>query len=86
VVRATGGLDDTIEEWDAATGEGTGFKFAGLRAEDFRIKIDEATNLFRTDKARWQKLMHNGMHKDFSWNKPGEQFIALYEEVARRRS
>jgi starch synthase len=86
VVRATGGLDDTIEEWDPATGEGTGFKFASLRAEDFRGKIDEATSLFRTDKARWQKLMHNGMRKDFSWDKPGEQFIALYEEVARRRS
>jgi starch synthase len=86
VVRATGGLDDTIQDWDPATGEGTGFKFASLQAEDFRAKISEATTLFRADKTGWQKLMRNGMGKDFSWTKPAQQYVALYEEVARRRS
>ncbi len=86
VVRATGGLDNTIEEWNPETSEGTGFKFATLSAGEFRSKIDEALKLFRSDKAAWQTLMRNGMAKDYSWAKPAAEYVELYEAIARRRS
>jgi len=85
VVRATGGLDDTIQDYDEATGQGTGFKFAGLEAEDFWLAIARALKLFR-DKPAWKRLMHNGMAKNFSWDAPAAQYAALYEETIRRKS
>ncbi len=85
VVRATGGLDDTIEEWDAKTRQGTGFKFEGHRAEDFLIELRRALTAFK-DKEGWQQLMRNGMAQDYSWEKPAEAYVECYEETARRRS
>lgn len=84
VVRATGGLDDTVEEApDAAAG--TGFKFNGYLAADFLAAIDRAVACF-ADRETWQALMLNGMQKDYSWTKPAAEYSALYEAVARRRS
>jgi starch synthase len=85
VVRATGGLDDTIEEWDAAAGTGTGFKFHGYNPDDFLAAIQRALTTF-ADNDAWQTLMRNGMAKDYSWVRPAEEYVKVYEEVARRRS
>ena len=82
VVRATGGLDDTVEEWDAATGTGTGFKFAGLESQDFLGAIQRALLTYR-DKTQWRTLMQNGMAQDYSWAKPAAEYVKVYEEVAR---
>ena len=54
VVRATGGLDDTIEEWNPMLGTGTGFKFEGLRAEGLLEAIDRALTAFQ-DQARLEE-------------------------------
>jgi starch synthase len=86
VVHATGGLDDTIQEWNGETGEGTGFKFGAYDAEQFYAAIERAVALFRTDKDAWTTLMRNGMKQDYSWKGPAKEYAALYEEVARRRS
>jgi starch synthase len=86
VVHATGGLDDTVEEWDSAASSGTGFKFNGYTPDNFLAAIDRALELFRDDKEAWLKLMRNGMAQDYSWKKPALEYAALYEEVARRRS
>jgi starch synthase len=85
VVRATGGLDDTIEEWDAQKKTGTGFKFQGLKAAGLLLAIDRALKAFQ-DKDNWQRLMRNGMAQDFGWEKPAIEYVAAYEEVLRRRS
>jgi starch synthase len=85
VVRATGGLDDTVEEWNAELGTGTGFKFQGYRAEDFLAAIDRALTAFQ-DKAGWQRLMQNGMAQDYSWRQPAREYAEVYEEAARRRA
>ena len=86
VVHATGGLDDTIQEWDPETGEGTGFKFPRYDADQFYSAIERALALFRTDKKAWTTLMRNGMSKNHSWKAPAKEYASLYEEVARRRS
>lgn len=85
VVRATGGLDDTIEEWNPETRTGTGFKFADNSVDEFYATIQHALTVFE-DKEAWHTIMRNGMAKDYSWDKPTEQYIKLYEEVAQRRS
>jgi starch synthase len=85
VVRATGGLDDTVEEWNPETNSGTGFKFHSYAPHDYAAAIDRALSVF-PDKSQWQQLMRNGMQKNYSWKAPAAQYIALYEEVVHRRS
>jgi starch synthase len=85
VVRATGGLDDTIQEWNPELRTGTGFKFEGLSADAFLAAIDRALAAFH-DKAGWQQLMRNGMAQDYGWERPAREYAAVYEEVARRRA
>jgi starch synthase len=85
VVRATGGLDDTIEEWNPEKGTGTGFKFAGQGADGLLAAIDRALAAF-PDKDGWKRLMRNGMAQDYSWEQPAREYEAVYEEVARRRA
>ncbi len=84
VVRATGGLDDTVEERPDPA-EGTGFKFHGYNAREFLGAIDRALGFFG-DRQGWRALMLNGMRQNYSWVRPAAEFSALYEAVARRRS
>ena len=85
VVRATGGLDDTIQEWNPELCTGTGFKFEGVDSLRLLDAIDRALAAFE-DEASWKKLMRNGMARNYSWEEPAREYTALYEEVARRRS
>ena len=85
VVRATGGLDDTIEPWDANTRKGTGFKFTEYTGEALLAAIREAIAAYR-DKNAWQALMRNGMAKDFSWNASAREYGKVYERVKQLRS
>ncbi|MGA3132560.1 MAG: glycogen synthase GlgA [Terracidiphilus sp.] len=85
IVRATGGLDDTIEEWDAVKGTGTGFKFEGFDSKDLLVEIDRALEAFR-DKEGWTRLMRNGMAQDYCWSGPAKEYVRVYEEAAKRRS
>ena len=80
IVRATGGLDDTIEPWDARTGKGTGFKFTEYSGESLLLTIKQALHAFR-DQTSWQVLMRNGMNKDFSWNASAREYVKVYENA-----
>ncbi|HEY1768384.1 MAG TPA: glycogen synthase GlgA [Terracidiphilus sp.] len=85
IVRATGGLDDTIEEWDPQKRSGTGFKFAGFDPRDLLAEIDKALKVFQ-DKKAWHRLMRNGMVKDYGWEGPARAYVEVYAEAARRRA
>jgi starch synthase len=85
IVRATGGLDDTIDPWDARTGKGTGFKFTDYSGEALLLTIKEALKAFR-DQSSWQTLMRNGMNKDFSWNASAKEYGKIYERLRHPRS
>jgi starch synthase len=80
IVRATGGLDDTIEPWDARTGKGTGFKFSEYNGESLLLTVKQALQAFR-DQTSWQVLMRNGMNKDFSWNASAREYGKIYERL-----
>ena len=80
IVRATGGLDDTIDPWDQRTKKGTGFKFQEYTGEALLRAIHQATQVYR-DQDSWQKLMRNGMAKDFSWKVSAREYVRVYERV-----
>jgi len=85
IVRATGGLDDTIEPWNRRTGKGTGFKFSEYNGESLLLTIRQALHAFR-DQTSWQVLMRNGMHEDFSWSASAKEYARVYERVRQARA
>ncbi len=77
VVRSTGGLVDTVEPYDDATGQGTGFRFDQADGTGLIWALDRALAAHRDEKA-WQKLMRNGMSRDFSWERSARAYVELY--------
>jgi starch synthase len=78
IVRAVGGLDDTVTEYDAVTGQGNGFKFGPYEAGSFLESIYEALFVY-ADKASWAALQRNGMREDNSWENAARKYVQLYE-------
>ena len=85
VVRATGGLDDTIEPWDARSGRGTGFKFSDYTGEALLATIRQSLVAFK-DQTSWHTLMRNGMGKDFSWTNSAREYARIYEKSRQLRT
>jgi starch synthase len=81
LVHATGGLDDTVLEFDPVSGEGTGFKFAPYAVEPLLEALTHALRV-RRDVARWKRLVANGMAQDFSWTRAAGAYGELYAELA----
>lgn len=80
VVRATGGLDDSVEAFDPASGLGTGFKFQGNGVDAPLAAMRDALELF-ADPRRWRKIQENGMAKDFSWERVVPDYLQLYKNI-----
>jgi starch synthase len=85
VVRATGGLDDTIEPWDPRTSRGTGFKFSDYTGDALLATIRQALTAFK-DQTGWQTLARNGMGKDFSWTNSAREYVRIYEKSRQLRT
>jgi starch synthase len=83
IVRATGGLDDTIDE--QPDGGGNGFKFWGYSSGALMDAIHRALSVFR-NKKQWAKMMKRGMAQDFSWEKPAQEYVRVYERTIQNRS
>ena len=83
VVRAVGGLDDTIENFDRGSQRGNGFKFYDYNSARLLEKLYEALLVY-TDRELWQTLMRNGMSADHSWQRAAQQYVEVYEWLAQR--
>jgi starch synthase len=83
VVRATGGLADTVQEFDHARGTGTGFRFVSYDPEHFKAAVLRAL-AYWPDKHVWRRIMRNGMNSDFSWSLSAQRYARVYEDVRRR--
>lgn len=81
VVRATGGLDDTVEQFDPRTGKGTGFKFREYTGEAMLTALRSAATLYREDQKAWRVLMRNGMAQDYSWSNSAREYVKVYERA-----
>jgi starch synthase len=80
IVRATGGLEDTIQEFDPASGQGNGFKFLEYSESEFVQAVRRALAI-RDNKPLWKTLRRNAMACDFSWQRSAEQYLRLYERL-----
>jgi starch synthase len=85
VVRATGGLDDTIEPFDLQHGTGTGFKFVEYSGDALLHAIRQALHSYSNDGV-WSRIQLNGMAKDFSWNTSAAEYAKLYEAARAARN
>ena len=83
IVRATGGLDDTIDDFDPAKGTGTGFKFTNYDSKELLDVIKRAVHTF-ADQSAWRKLARSGMAKDFSWEASAKKYIQLYRSLTKK--
>jgi starch synthase len=79
IVRRTGGLADTVRDWDPRRGTGTGFLFEAFRSDALLEAVSRALAAWR-DRASWTTLVRNGMAEDFSW----EIQVQRYEDLYRR--
>ena len=80
IVRATGGLDDTVENFDPSKSTGTGFKFSEYNAGALLEKIREALYFYGQPDA-WRRIQLNGMAMDNSWEAVAQKYIQLYQEI-----
>ncbi len=85
VVRATGGLVDSVTPWDPATRKGTGFLFASYTGDAMLGALSEALAVFGRP-AEWRRLQQqNGMKADFSWDRSARAYVTVYKGVIAAR-
>src|ERR1700728_276943 len=80
VVRRTGGLADSVQHFDPATGLGTGVVFNDYNAEAVTWAINTALHLYQ-NRGPWRRLMQNGMAQDYSWSRQVRGYVELYESM-----
>ncbi|GAC1702487.1 MAG: glycogen synthase GlgA [Candidatus Acidiferrum sp.] len=85
IVRATGGLDDTVQPFDLETGTGTGFKFEEYSGSAMLSAVKQALH-HHLDQRIWKRIQLNGMAKDFSWKTPARQYAKLYQSARTVRA
>lgn len=85
IVRATGGLDDTVESFEVEHGTGTGFKFAEYSGQALLEAVRAALHNF-SDERIWKRIQLNGMAADFSWKRPAAEYAKLYKAAHAARN
>jgi starch synthase len=76
LVYKTGGLADTVQQWDGKNGNG--FLFDQYTSSELLNMIQQAVKIW-DDKKQWSSIISNAMEADFSWNQSAKQYIGLYE-------
>jgi starch synthase len=89
IVRKTGGLADTVRDWDEARAEGEldgdGFSFHDYSSDALVSSVERAVNVYRQPEL-WAKLVQNAMKKNYSWERSAQRYVELYEHaIANRR-
>jgi starch synthase len=82
VVRATGGLKDSVAEYDPATGKGNGFLFEQYDSAAFLTALDRALAVFHR-KEQWRTLMRTAMTADYSWSRSAREYSNLYVNLVQ---
>lgn len=80
IVRKTGGLADTVTQFNPNTGSGNGFVFEKYNTTDMLRAVTSALKIFE-DKKKWNKIIENGMQIDFTWRASAKSYIELYKTV-----
>ena len=78
IVRQTGGLADTICDYNLETGEGNGFMFKEYQSEKLLDAVERCINVYKNYPDKWKELVKNALLSDFSWDKQAGKYIELY--------
>ncbi|RKO67382.1 glycogen synthase GlgA [Desulfofundulus salinus] len=84
IVRATGGLADTVHDYNPATGSGNGFVFSEYEGEALYHAIQRALSLYTERPDEWKQLIKRAMELDFSWARSAVEYLQLYQEALSR--
>jgi len=84
VVRSTGGLRDTVSEFDPAAGTGNGFAFDKFEAAEMVAALSRMVAIFR-ERADWRALMANCFASDFSWERAARQYVEWFTRLRKAR-
>jgi starch synthase len=84
VVRATGGLADTVRDADESKREGVGFAFERYTARAMVEALERALAAYSRPR-RWRNIMRRGMGKDFSWERSAREYMKLYRLAKRKK-
>lgn len=88
VVRKTGGLADTVRDWDDYFAQGletgTGFAFNDLDPYALSSTLHRAITRYQ-DKEVWNKIIQNGMEEDFSWERSASRYIEIYKKALKKK-
>jgi starch synthase len=82
IVRATGGLADTVDDYDPETGEGTGFKFVEYTPAAMLDAIRRALEVYRNG-AAWKRIQQRAMQQDHSWDVSAREYVKVYRSALR---
>jgi len=85
IVRATGGLKDTVTEFDRAAGRGNGFVFTDFEPDALVSAVGRAAALFREPR-QWARLMYNCFAADFSWARAAGEYLRWFERLRSERT
>jgi starch synthase len=85
IVRATGGLDDTVENYDPTTGEGTGFKLWDLSVDSLVTTVRWAVETYRERPQHFRAMQQRAMRKHFGWDAAAERYAQVYEWALKAR-
>jgi len=80
IVRATGGLQDTVIDPNEARSPGTGFKFDRFHKDELIAAVRRAIEAFRNRKI-WQAMMRKATAQDFSWEHSAKEYIDVFEQA-----
>jgi starch synthase len=80
IVRATGGLEDTVEDYDPETGRGTGFKFVDYTPAAMLQAVRRAVELY-PNRTAWKRLQQQGMRQDHSWDVSAREYVKVYRSA-----
>jgi starch synthase len=81
IVRATGGLDDTVQQYDESSGTGTGFKFWEISGSAIYYTVGWAVSTYYDRPNHMKKMIGQAMQQDYSWEKSAADYAALYERA-----
>ncbi|MBI5248365.1 MAG: glycosyltransferase, partial [Desulfomonile tiedjei] len=85
VVRITGGLTDTVEEFDLQRDIGTGFRFEKPETSALEQAILRAVRTYKDEPEAWKRLIARGMTRDFSWKRSAKEYLRLFEMSIKDR-
>ncbi len=85
VVRATGGLAETIIDYNSDNENGNGFSFKNFSADEMMDAISRAINVYTQSPEQWNGLVTRAMESDFSWNASAKRYEELYHHTINKR-